>query len=1627
MNNNITRLDQRSTKQIFYANETDFFKIKFNGGTTSSSNTSSYNFGSGCRMNFKIDFNSFHKYSQIKSITLKVRFETTSASVKFNNEGSLTSNYGVTNENYTSNSRGYVTVDLMKYCNSSQIDANYFSLVSNGSYTIYKDTASTKINRPQLIVEYIDDKESIVNQKTIDGSAGRALSYSVNARSGKPTYVKTLLSIPTTVVPINLGLYFDPLNCDVLSYYMPRGWRFNYNQKIMANSEGYEYIDGNGIHHQFNQSCNNSNVYFDIAGTGLILTKSGASYTIDNGYNNYLYFNSGGKLTKLSKKIYSQGGILNEYGIQIGYYDVTDNISTISEFKTVSGTTTTSTKITIDYTSTSGQIKITSTGFPSITLSLDSSSRLSGITEEDSKISNYTYDSSYNLLSVYCNNGEKATFTYDSRNRIQSIVDSVYLNNTDTIVGSQMIEYKYMSTCITNMFGVTYGYVFNGDGTLISEYELEGDDYKNYHSIEKTDEGVSMDLASNEVYLGYQTDPILSSSIEATTKELNVDSNVSKGNLVLDMDNYFILSFVYRFGEETGTITASSYSEVSVEQMGEVIDSIELNVNALNDTKAELIFRCIDDSKAIKLIVKNNYNHRTLYLKNIKINQLNKAQSYYCTNTNLGNSDCVTLGGSSYYKYPCNEFYYNSSVKCGGRMYYDDLVENIKNVKLNGTTHHIWYNQKRGLIANTSDVKLINGTSTVSLSNIVCGIYTMYKNKVVLNYSEYNNSTTGIVNPYRIDYSKLLLNNSTYTLSTKYINKNHQEVKSVGINGIISQNTFDDIGNVLEEKMCNSTDGRYYLRKYTYENNLLNKVTEHIDGKTAITTYNINQYTGNVEKITNPDGSVTDYTYHTNTIGKINKITTEVSDNVVNSNTLTYNCDKPYKQIGMNTGLEFYYDKYNMINLMHNNSRIALSITRQILEDGYYEIERLNAGSNYYIKRIYDKYGNLIEIQDSTDNITFTTVKKLYYVDLDTDDITTLNVKTNSKSKLRYYFDNLSTDKVKYFFDNLGKLVKETHKAPAFYPNEITYTYDDNDRITNKEIETLTSSITETVNYKNDYENEVTGANIVMTHNLGSVNATVTYTKNNLGDLSQDNITSTGGVNLKRVFRYAGTSTGNGNVITSNYPNGIEFFKGGLYTGYLQYTYDNMGRIANITDGTINITYKYDVLGRIVRENNSVLNTTTLYSYDINGNILSKKVGDYTTGNLTNYTESTYTYATTFSDMITSYNGQTITTSLSGYITQIGATLYQWTRGRYLDTVQYSAAKYIKFKYNNEGRRIQKTYTNSSTVIKHNYTLDGNRILSEEIIGGSYAGILHYIYLNGSIVGFSYKGINYFFQKNLQNDIIGIYNESNNLVARYEYDSWGNHKVYDSTGNINTLDTFIGNINPFRYKGYYYDKETGYFWLSSRYYSPELCRFISPADVSNIDPYSINGLNLYAYANNNPIGISKSTNKSHATLLNGSMMTHIVPSLNKFTSGISASGKNYWNPHWKNKWFDTDLPGFFVLSQEGFEVVNWSLSIYKGSLYFDNNENHSLYISAGNIGVYAGINYKEGIGIDAGASVLEIGYDGRIIDASIEGLTIGITYMYKDGKFEFGYGAGWFGWSVSIDFVELFKLLFGGE
>ena len=90
-------------------------------------------------------------------------------------------------------------------------------------------------------------------------------------------------------------------------------------------------------------------------------------------------------------------------------------------------------------------------------------------------------------------------------------------------------------------------------------------------------------------------------------------------------------------------------------------------------------------------------------------------------------------------------------------------------------------------------------------------------------------------------------------------------------------------------------------------------------------------------------------------------------------------------------------------------------------------------------------------------------------------------------------------------------------------------------------------------------------------------------------------------------------------------------------------------------------------------------------------------------------------------------------------------------------------------------------------------------------------------------------------------------------MVEYYYDAWGNHKVVDANGDEITDQDDIGNLNPFRYRGYYYDTETGLYFLQTRYYDPEVGRFLNRDSVQYADPETINGLNLYAYCLNNPV------------------------------------------------------------------------------------------------------------------------------------------------------------------------------
>ena len=105
----------------------------------------------------------------------------------------------------------------------------------------------------------------------------------------------------------------------------------------------------------------------------------------------------------------------------------------------------------------------------------------------------------------------------------------------------------------------------------------------------------------------------------------------------------------------------------------------------------------------------------------------------------------------------------------------------------------------------------------------------------------------------------------------------------------------------------------------------------------------------------------------------------------------------------------------------------------------------------------------------------------------------------------------------------------------------------------------------------------------------------------------------------------------------------------------------------------------------------------------------------------------------------------------------------------------------------------------------------------------------------------------YIYVKNLQGDVLHILDNMGNVVVSYAYDAWG--KVYSVTGSL--ADT-LGTINPIRYRSYYYDNETGFYYLNSRYYNPEVKRFINADGVIGANQ-DLTSYNLYAYCGNNPI------------------------------------------------------------------------------------------------------------------------------------------------------------------------------
>ena len=221
-------------------------------------------------------------------------------------------------------------------------------------------------------------------------------------------------------------------------------------------------------------------------------------------------------------------------------------------------------------------------------------------------------------------------------------------------------------------------------------------------------------------------------------------------------------------------------------------------------------------------------------------------------------------------------------------------------------------------------------------------------------------------------------------------------------------------------------------------------------------------------------------------------------------------------------------------------------------------------------------------------------------------------------------------------------------------------------------------------------------------------------------------------------------------------------------------------------------------------------------------------------------TYHTYAYADTgWSDLLTAFDGGAITyDNIGNPLTYHDGKTFTWTAGRRLASAT-DGETVITYAYDGDGNRIRKTVNGETTEYEY---IDG-KLLSLK----KGADVLRFLYdETDTVYGFLYNGDVCYYVFNLQGDITGIRKADGWDAASYSYDAWGNPTgIYDDYTTLATL-------NPFRYRGYFYDDETGFYYLQSRYYDPEVGRFINSDGYISTGTGML-GYNMFAYCGNNPV------------------------------------------------------------------------------------------------------------------------------------------------------------------------------
>ena len=741
---------------------------------------------------------------------------------------------------------------------------------------------------------------------------------------------------------------------------------------------------------------------------------------------------------------------------------------------------------------------------------------------------------------------------------------------------------------------------------------------------------------------------------------------------------------------------------------------------------------------------------------------------------------------------------------------------------------------------------------------------------------------------------------SIYTAGTEYTKAldAQYEDKELDEKQIIKQNTLPD--GELKESMkwyfypVETTEDKTISTFATYTANK-NFVATQTDQRGNETTYNYNETTGTLTSVTDASNNTTSYVYNANN----NALQSVTSGGMTNS--YTYDNDR-LTDINVNGGTryQFVYDEFGRTTYTKVGNGLAYRNLSQLIYNGNGLLEKQEYGNGDFITFSYDNLDRLIGKSynnSSTDKVE-------YFYGADGNISKTIDYSTNTRTK--------------YVYDLAGRLVstrdyRNGYSDHAGLKSFVEYTYAD----------------------KTNYLTGVKHYNALGTQNIGyrygdlangempdqiygvtwNGKEQVSYTYDSLGRLTSKLVG--GGVldtPLNTTYTYVDVDSARTTTLLSSLETDI---------GTYSYTYDELGNITSINDGTYTASYVYDELNQLVRENDPYAEKTRTFEYE-NGNITYIHEYAYTTGELPSAPVKTIKYHyedDTWGDVLTKmtyykYNTSNVSTasayslrdnsetaletlssrimgrngnrvdltanslfnanyegtvasaySLSseanlyatehiesdeiGNITRLFGNSITWN-GRRAESVQKNNIL-ITYDYNIDGQRVKKTITDTdtNTAATTEYFYNGS-ILAGEKTGND---VIIFMYdNNGDIFGFTYNGTPYYYIKNAQNDVIAVVNDDLSEAVFYEYDAWGN--IVEC---LDYSDNNLSEINPITYRSYYYDIETGVYYLNSRYYVSVICRFLSADGQINQD--SLGG-NIFAYCSNNPITRIDSTGRA---------------------------------------------------------------------------------------------------------------------------------------------------------------------